>query len=409
MESKQRILVFVLIALLVATATHIVSAFGQDQVPDDVFSNESYYHYFYDERCPVCQEQERFHQEVLRGEFPDIEINSYDIRESGSDERLEQLSEKYGFEVERQVVPMTVVGGNLYTGFSEQDGQEILENVRAIERGEEFEREQDRFVTELPFFGRVDIRSVNLPVLGETDLTDSVMVPFLGVLLGTLDGFNVCSIGALLLILGIVLKLGSRKKILAYGGAFIFTTVAVYGVLFFTFYGAVSQLFGYFGVIESLIAFAAFFAGLMAFSDFLKFYKHGPTCETTSSKFISDIRVKVTKVLKNPKAGLTSTLGAIMLFAAAMVVVELPCSAGFPATYSMVLGSLQIPFYLSAIYIIIYLFFYMLIELIIFTGAVISKEIWFSQDKAVTWLTLIAALILLGLGTYYSNILSLII
>jgi hypothetical protein len=53
------------------------------------------------------------------------------------------------------------------------------------------------------------------------------------------------------------------------------------------------------------------------------------------------------------------------------------------------------------LYISIYLLFYMLIEIIIFTGAVLTKKIWIANSRAITWVTLAGALILFYLAFYY--------
>jgi len=63
-------------------------------------------------------------------------------------------------------------------------------------------------------------RTFRLPFLGEIRLGD-LSFPVMAVALGALDGFNVCSLGALLLVLSLVLAFKSKKRIVLFGGTFI--------------------------------------------------------------------------------------------------------------------------------------------------------------------------------------------
>ncbi len=351
---------------------------------------EIQYHYFYMDGCPNCEKQEEFH-ETLFEKYPQLEVHKYDIYASGSVDKAEEFAEEYGEELGDIRVPMTFVAGEFYKGFNSNIQDEIEKTVRGA-LGEPVDDEEN--ITEEE--GQI----VDLPFFGETDLT-KFSLPVLAAVLGTADGFNVCSIGALLLILGIVLKLEDRKKILFYGGLFILTTVSVYGVIVFAWYGIINAVIGYFGFLELFIGLVALAGGIYFFREFLQFYKYGPTCETTGSKYVSKVRRKVTKTLRNPKAGIWATAGIVFLFAIVMVVVELPCSIGLPLVFTGVLADAGLATMGSGMYILLYLFFYMFIELVIFLGAVISKEMWFDQENAVTWTTLAASLIMFFLAYYY--------
>ncbi len=188
---------------------------------------------------------------------------------------------------------------------------------------------------------------------------------------------------------------------MAYGGIFIFTTVAVYGGIIFIWYNVLESLLGYFNILNFLIGAAGVLGGLYFFREFLDYYKNGPTCKTTGNKYVNEFSTKVSDRLHSDSAGFWAIATAIILFAAGITLVELPCSVALPLVFTGVLAdaSLTTAGYIS--YILLYLLMYMLIELVIFLIAVFTKDLWYGPDKAVTWTTLLASLILIGLGLYY--------
>lgn len=337
-------------------------------------------HYFYRTGCPYCAQQEAFFTELLR-EYPDIEIIKYDITQRGSLDELDRLAEKYNITIERVGVPMTFIQEEFFFGYSPLVGDQIS----AIVRGELGEPREGQ--TYLPFIGVIDTTGYSLAVLA--------------VLIGFLDGMNVCSIGALLLILAIVIKFNSRKRILFYGGLFILTTAIVYGLLVFAWYGAIRSLIAYISFMEILIGLVAIGGGIYFLRKFFLFYKYGPGCEVTSNKFIVRLQKKMHKVIGDPETHIFAIGGMLILFAAVVTIIELPCSFALPLIFSGILADSGVSAGVSAIYILLYLFVYMSIEIAIFLTAVFTKKIWYGPDTAVTWVTLLAALVLLALGFYY--------
>jgi len=59
-------------------------------------------------------------------------------------------------------------------------------------------------------------------------------------------------------------------------------------------------------------------------------------------------------------------MGSVIFFAFAITLIELPCSIGIPVAFTGVLVESGVSIYLYVGYIIVYLFFYMLDELLVF-------------------------------------------
>ncbi len=340
--------------------------------------------YIYMDGCPYCAQQEAFHEE-LKEDYPKLEIEEYDLRGPDIESDIEYLEEKHNVTVQRLVSPMTFVEGKHFTGFDPQVEAEIRKIVESNFDGEKVVEENERQY---------------IPYLGEVDLGDYSLI-FLAIILGLIDGLNVCSIGALILILGIVVKFDSRRKILLYGGLFLLTTVLVYGGLIFVWYEFVEAVISHLGMLNLLIGTAGVLGGLYLFREFLQFYRYGPQCKTTGSDLMNRFSGKVSDRLRDDNAGLIAAAVAIVLFAAVITLVELPCSAALPLVFTGVLADASLASSGHIFYILIYLVMYMMVELVIFSVAVFTKDLWYGPDRAVTWTTLLAALILMGLGLYY--------
>jgi len=110
---------------------------------------------------------------------------------------------------------------------------------------------------------------------------------------------------------------------------------------------------------------------------------------------------KVQEVFADSKKGTLALATSIIFFAAVITIVELPCSVGIPVAFTGILIEAGVSLTTFVLYILLYLFFYMLIEIIIFSGAVFTKEIWLANSKAITWITLFGSIILFYLAFYY--------
>lgn len=382
---KQWIVFAFILTLLVLGTISIVFA---DKPPLEV-------HFFYGETCPHCAAEQRFLNDIEKW-YPDVVIHRYSTSNRSNIELLVELLKQYGAEQYFGSVPMTFVGDEFFPGFDNVVGVQIESALqRYLEHngglplnGAAGTISTEAYSTpvELPFVGRVDAGTYSLPALA--------------VLLGFLDGFNICSLGALVLILGLVLALRSRRKILLFGGAFILTTAVIYGFLIILWYQLFSFLAPYIRVMGVLIGLLGIGGGIFFFNQFLKYRKYGPACETTGSKIVARFSTKVQKSFRGP-GGILTLLGIIFLFAVVITVVEFPCSAVVPVIFAGILAEAQLAPLLYLFYIMLFVCFYMLDELVIFLVAVLTTRLWMTSPKFVTWATLVEGMVLFTLGLYY--------
>ncbi len=338
-------------------------------------------YFFTDPLCRDCKNAEEFIREQ-KNDYPQINLEIYSISDT---KKLDEIATKYQIEdYQRGMAPTIFINGNLLQigSFTSNSKKEIM---GAIE-GELVE--VDCCIQKIPFTNiEIDMSNWSLPIV--------TMV------LGSIDGFNVCSLGALILVLSIVLVFNSRKKIFFFGGLFIITAVIVYGLLVFAWGKLFELLVGQLEVLRIIVGLGAFLGGVYFFKEFWRFFKYGPTCQSSDSKLAQKATLKLKQAFERPGQKLYLLISSVVIFAIIITLVELPCSIGIPLAFAGILVEAGVSTSSYIFYILLYLFFYMLIELIIFTGAVLSKEIWFAGSKLITWITFIGALVLFYLAFYY--------
>lgn len=339
-------------------------------------------HYFEDPLCSVCAQQKEFMQSLER-QRDDIEVITYSIQDTDT---FRAFASERGIEEYRIMSPSTFVRDKLlqFNEFGEREEQQLVNAIDGV-------KDESRAGY-----------SFTIPLIGVTITDDGLPLLALAIVLGSLDGFNICSLGALILILTIVLAFDSRKKIFLFGGAYIFTTVLVYGLLVFVWGQLINALVGSLSIMRLIVGVAAIGGGVWFFKEFIRFYRYGPTCESSNSKIAQKSSKRLLEAFENADGKkLAALVGAVVAFAVAITLVELPCSVGIPVAFTSILVEQGVSLFAYTAYILVYLFFYMLIELIIFTGAVFTKTLWFSGSNAITWITLVGSLVLFFLGVYY--------
>ena len=351
----------------------------------DVSEEPIVVHFFEDRLCPVCKDAKNFIESIIE-DYPQTELRIYSISEI---EKLHQMVKDHGVEDYRTMAPTIFIGENLFQ-FRDFTSREQEMIIRALE-GEIIEA-KDCCLVRIPIINiEVSIRDLPLPVKT--------------FILGSLDGFNVCSIGALILIISIVIILNSRKKMFFYGGLYIVTASLIYGSLVFIWGGVVDALIGQLEILRIIVGLAALGGAIYFSKEFWRFFKYGPACQISESALVKKATNKLKQAFESPGKGTLLLAGSIISFAAVITIVELPCSIGLPIAFTAVLleegiSLANTPFSYT-LYILVYILFYMLIEIVIFSGAVLTKKIWFAGSKLITWITFAGALVLFYLAFYY--------
>jgi len=247
---------------------------------EDVDDEKVVVHFFEDRLCPVCKKQKDFMLEI-QDEYPEMDLKIYSISDT---EKLREIADEYGVEDYGIMAPTTFIEDNFFqfrdfTSTHEQMIRDALEGEIV---------EDDCCVINMPFINmEVNIRGWSLPVIT--------------FILGSLDGFNVCSLGALILILSIVIKMESRKKTFFYGGLFIVASALIYGVLVFIWGRLFEAMVGQLEILRLIIGLAALVGGIYFLKDFFKFLKYGPACDSGNVKIKSTATNRLMTAFSDPK------------------------------------------------------------------------------------------------------------
>ncbi|MCJ7450484.1 MAG: hypothetical protein MUP58_01960 [Candidatus Nanohaloarchaeota archaeon QJJ-9] len=232
---------------------------------------------------------------------------------------------------------------------------------------------------ELPFFGQIE--------------TENTSIIALTALISFVDGFNPCSLWVLTFLLGLVIHSGSRKKTAAVGLTFLAVTSIGYGAFV---YGLVN-VFSYISHltwIKVAVALVAFVFGAVNIKDF--FYFGEGISFTIPDRFKPKIAEKLSDTVR--KDSLIATLIGTAIIAAGIVLVELPCTAGFPLVYSNILASRGIGASFALALLGLYMLIYLLDELAVFLGITWTMEKTRFEEKHGRYLKLLGGTIMVALG-----------
>ncbi len=341
-------------------------------------------YFFEDRQCRICKEVKDFIEEI-KYDYENIEVVTYPISDR---ELLDEVGKMYGVDSPDMAAPTIFIDSNdkqYHFHFYQFSKEEKNKLITAIEGGDI----------------KDDCCIFTVPLIGLKIDTSDWSLLFITIALGTIDGFNICSLGALIFILSIVISFESRKKIFFYGGLFIFITVVVYGFFVFAWRGLYEMLATHTENLGFVIGGLAFLGGLYFLKEAWRFFKQGATCESSQNKLAINATRKLQKAFSDPKKGAVALTGSVVLFALIITLVELPCSIGLPVIYTGFLTDAGTSLTVSIFYILLYLFFYMLIEAAVFTGAVLTKKIWLVNSKAMIWVTFFGAVALFYLAFHY--------
>jgi hypothetical protein len=258
--------------------------------------------------CPRCEEARPF-VERLAGEG--LAVRWIEVRQDQAGRA------SFAAEVERlgltgAGIPLFVAGDGAVVGFRPGESEEA---IRAIVAG----AGEGAGVVSLPWIGRVDPRAVPLPVF-----TAAV---------GLVDGLNPCAMYVLVVLLGVLLHVGSRRRIALYG----FTFVAVSGIVYFLFMTAWLGLFALGGLSRALTAGLGVVLagmGLLNLKDAV-WLRRGPTLSVPERA-----RPGLFRRMRAVASASSAPAALVGVAALALVVnlVELGCTLGLPAVYTRVLS-----------------------------------------------------------------------
>ncbi len=329
---------------------------------------------FHSDDCSHCA-QEREWLEGIEEEYKDyLNVYMYEVTYNKDNRKLmDKVVDK--LDIDSTNVPLTIIGNIHYTGYSVATGSKIENDIKDY-IGED-----------------VDKNNIKLPILGNVNMKE-VSIPVVAVVLGFIDGFNPCAMWILLFLINMFFGMKDRKKAWILGMTFLFISGLVYflsmlGINFVLSVATISWM-------KIIIALFILVAGILNMKKYFKIRKEEAGCTVVDEKKRKKIVTKV-KSIMNSKSFLFAMIGIITL-AVSVNLIELACSLGFPLIFTEILTINKIKGISKIIYLLIYIFFYMIDDMVVFGISMITAEATGVTNKYNKLCTLISAIIMILMG-----------
>lgn len=356
------------------------------------------------EDCTHCKDEKKFFKD-LQAQRGDLEVNYHDIADTQEKALFDQLVTLEGLS---KVTPITLIDSTVVQGFStpETTGKQMVSLIdtakgkkqmtvqefiaaggskQLLVGGEACIAEgecpipQSEFLVNIPFYGAVDVAKYSLPILS--------------LVLGFVDGFNPCAMWVLVLFLTILLEAGSRRRMFEMAGLFIFAEAVMYYLILNVWMGT-WDFVGLDNIVTPIVGTVAVGAGIFFLYNF---YKADTSCKvgSLSAKKRTAERIKhyATVPMNIPVA-----LGILGL-AFSVNIIEFACSVGIPQTFTKVLDMNHLSFMGKQIYNAMYIFMYMIDDLVVFALALYSfDKIGLTTAKYTRFSHFVGGILMVALG-----------
>ncbi|MBU0586255.1 hypothetical protein KJ780_01975 [Candidatus Micrarchaeota archaeon] len=346
-------------------------------------------HFFYSPTCHICDAQKVYNQELMN-EFPEINFIYHDVQIPGEYVILQTMLQNHSEGLSTIGVPTTIIKDKVFVGFLDANTSGarmrdyIMECINAtctIPQNE----------SESKFNGDV-LKHINIPIFGEIDLS-SYSLPMLAIVLGLIDGFNPCAMWVLVYLIALVLELKDRSKIWLIVGTFVFAS----GILYFLFMTAWLNAFlllGYVRIVTIIVGLFALGAGILSVKELIE-TRGQVVCKVGDAEEKKKLTDNMKELISSPLT--IATFFGIVVLAFVINSIEFVCSAALPAIFTHVLSLKSLSTLEYYAYILIYDFFFMLDDLIIF-GIAAFMVTGTVGEKYASYCKIIGGTVLLILG-----------
>ncbi len=361
---------------------------------------------FYSDSCPHCAALEAHIDKEYKHD-KDVKLYKYEIHQEKNQTLWEDVQKLMNQEAKG--VPYYIIGDTVYQGYNNtpsweetvddginkaktsnyndevgyylkvRDHKEINNSTSNEEKKEKPKKEVNTKL-EIPLIGKVDLKSFSLPIIA--------------IIIGFVDGFNPCAMWILIFLITMLLDYKDRKKMWILGCTFLFTSAFVY-FLFMIGFLKIAMFLNSVIILRTLIAiFALCFGGYNIY----RYYKSRKDagCDVVNPKQRRKIMIRIKEVLSS-NSFLLAIIGIIAL-AVSVNLIELLCSLGLPVMFTEILSINNIKGAAKIIYILIYVLFFLIDDLLVFFIAMKTLKITAISNKYTKYSHLIGGIIMIIIG-----------
>lgn len=374
----KKIIKFVLFLLLIIpTSTLALSKDYNDYVGKyyNIKNDEKVNIYlFYSKICPHCQKEEKYF-ETLKEKYQDkINIYIYEVTENKTNNEI-MKSLKKELKENSQGVPFTIIGSKTFLGYDESLNERIENTIESYLD----ENTKTNNTYTIPILGKIEAKNASIILIA--------------IILGFIDGFNPCAMWILLLLINMCISIKDKKKMLIVCLTFIITSGIIYflsmlGIGFILDLTTISY-------IRNIIAILAIILGIYNLYTYLKTRKQ-TGCHVVKKEKRKTIITKINNILNNKNTLLM--FGGTIILATSVSLVEMACSLGFPTIFLELLSINNIHSFLKVTYLLIYILFYLIDDIIVLFLSIKAFETKGISTKYNKYVHLIGGLIMILMG-----------
>lgn len=265
--------------------------------------------------CPHC-EAARPAVAAIAADEPGLAVEWVEVRQDAAG-RLRFIEAAKRLGIEGAGVPMFVIGDQVIVGF--RKGLTEQELRRAIHKARTSAAATPPQTVDLPLFGAVDPSRISLPLFT--------------VLIALADGINPCAFYVLMVLLGLLLHVPSRRRVALYGGLFVVMSGVVY-FLFMTVWLGFFVAVGGSRWITIVLGAALVGMGLVNLKELVWFERGVSLMIPERSK--PGLFRRMRRIADS--ASLPTAIVGITALAFMVNLVELGCTLGLPAVYTRLLS-----------------------------------------------------------------------
>lgn len=356
-------------------------------------------HLFYSISCPHCAEEKEYLNKLIDENY-DIKLELYEVTTNINNNNLLDLV-KTSLKSTNNYVPYTVIGETGMTGFSENTKAQIIHFIEKYQNEEYLDiveevKEKGKAINleKIEELIKEQYEKVTIPFLGEIE-SKKVSLPLISIVIGLIDGFNPCSMWILIFLISMLIGMNNKKRMVFLGLVFLITSALVYMGIMLSWLEVFKHIINE-SYIQYIIGLVAIGASIWNLRSYYKSKKKEVGCEVVNDTKRKKIIKKIQK-FTSQKSLIIALIGIIFL-AISVNFIEFACSAGWPIVFTNILELNNLNSFESFMYILLYILFFLLDDIIIFTIAMISFKITGISNKYSKYSHLIGGILMLLIG-----------
>lgn len=355
---------------------------------------------FYGESCPHCKEMHEYLDEYLDGK-ENIKLYEYEIyKNKDNANKLRDIIDI--LDTNESGLPFLIIGNNVITGYAKNVTDERIRNTVNYYQNKRFKDEVGIYLGVVEDdFEEYDEKIIYQETIDDIGISSNLKniiskspLFLSAILIGLVDGFNPCAMWILLFLISMLLDVKNKKRKWTLGLVFIISSALVYFVFLMSWL-ELSVFLNKVGFIRLGIAVCAVILGTISIVKFIdSIGKDG--CVVVNKENRKRIITSIKNIIKE-KSFVFAILGMILL-ACSVNIIELFCSLGLPVVFTQILSLNEVSGTMRIVYSLIYVFFFMIDDLLVFFISMKTLELKAISNKYSKYSSLIGGLLMMIIG-----------